>query len=113
MESKLELARRIVATYHDEEDAARGEEHFTRVVRRGQAPEEVEEVEHADPVVHLPQLLAGRFGETSSHWRRVIDQGGVKADGATLTAYDVPTEELAGKVVQAGKRRFLRIRGPS
>src|SRR5262249_20976684 len=82
----------------------------TRVVREGQAPEDVPEVEHAEPVVHLPALLAKNLGQSTSHWRRVIDQGGVKADGRVLTSYDVDTASIAGEVIQAGKRQFLRIR---
>jgi tyrosyl-tRNA synthetase len=79
-------------------------------VREGQAPEEVPEVEHSEPVVHLPALLAENFGQSTSHWRRVIDQGGVKAEGRVLTSYDVETASIAGEVIQVGKRQFLRIR---
>ena len=112
MEAKLELARSIVARAWGEEAGLAAEEHFTRVVRKGEAPADVREVEHADAVVHLPQVLARELGETSSHWRRVIDQGGVKVDGRPLEGYDVPLEQVEGAVLQAGKRRFLRLRKP-
>ncbi len=110
MESKLALARGIVAMWHGEEAARRAEEHFTRVVREGQAPEDVPEVEHPEAVVHLPALLADTFGESRAHWRRVIDQGGVKANGHAISSYDVEREAIEGVVIQAGKRQFLRIR---
>ena len=109
-QAKLELARFIVRRAWGEEAVADAEEHFTRVVREGQAPEDVPEVEHAEPVVHLPALLAQTFGESTSHWRRVIDQGGVKANGSAITSYDVDTSSVEGAVIQAGKRQFLRIR---
>jgi tyrosyl-tRNA synthetase len=109
-QAKLELARFVVRRAWGEEAVAAAEEHFTRVVREGQAPEDVPEVEHADPVVHLPALLAETFGESRTHWRRVIDQGGVKADGLAIASYDVDTASLEGVVIQAGKRQFLRIR---
>ena len=107
---KLELARRITARWHGEEAARAAEEHFARVVRRGEAPKEVEEVrlEGPDPV-HLPVFLAATLGESTSYWRRTIDQGGVKLDGAVLDGYDVPWSELDGATLQAGKRRFLRL----
>ncbi len=108
--AKLDLARFIVRRAWGEEAADAAEGHFTRVVREGQAPDDVPEIEHAEPVVHLPQLLAERFGQSTSHWRRVIDQGGVRADGRAITSYDVDTESVAGAVIQAGKRQFLRIR---
>jgi tyrosyl-tRNA synthetase len=110
MAAKLELARFIVQRAHGEEAARAAEEHFTRVVRQGEAPEVIPEVSLEDETVHLPQLLAGSFGQTTSHWRRVIDQGGVSADGRRLESYDVPASELDGAVLQAGKRRFLRLR---
>jgi len=107
---KLELARRITARWHGEAGAKVGEEYFTRVVRRHEAPEEVEEVplDGADPV-HLPAFLAATLGESTSHWRRTIDQGGVKLDGEVLSGYDHRRAELEGRVLQAGKRRFLRL----
>jgi len=110
MESKLALARGTVALWHGEKAAAGAEEHFTRVVREGQAPDQVPEIEHPEPVVHLPSLLAETFGQSTSHWRRVIDQGGVKANGRSITSYDVDTASVEGVVIQAGKRQFLRIR---
>jgi tyrosyl-tRNA synthetase len=108
--AKLALARWIVARSHGEEAALAAEEHFTRVVREGQAPEDVREarLEGSDPL-HLPAFLASTLGESSSHWRRTIDQGGVKLDGRTLAGYDHPWTELEGGVLQAGKRRFLRL----
>jgi tyrosyl-tRNA synthetase len=110
MEWKLELARRITARWHGEDGARAGEEHFTRVVRRHEAPEAVEEarLDGPDPL-HLPAFLAATLGESTSHWRRTIDQGGVKLDGRALSGYDHPWSELDGAVLQAGKRRFVRL----
>src|SRR5919199_4846576 len=42
MEAKLELARFIVRRAHGDEGVKRGEDHFTRVVREGGAPDEAE-----------------------------------------------------------------------
>jgi tyrosyl-tRNA synthetase len=111
MEWKLELARRIVGRWHGEEGARRGEEHFTRVVRRHEAPEEVQTVSHPDRHVYLPGLLARVFGDSASHWRRVIDQGGVRVDGEAAEGYEFERSALEGKVIQAGKRRFVRLTG--
>jgi tyrosyl-tRNA synthetase len=110
MEAKLELARFIVARSHGQEAARAAEEHFTRVVRHGEAPEEVPE--HALPPgdpVHLPALLADAFGLSTSEARRLIGQGGVKLDGAPVEELDVSRDRLAGVVLQAGKRRFVRL----
>ena len=110
LEAKLALARWIVTRSHGEDAAVEAEAHFTRVVREGRAPEELPEVElpAGDPV-HLPAALAEWFGVSTSEARRWIAQGGVRVDGDVAGALDVPREELVGAVVQAGKRRFVRV----
>jgi tyrosyl-tRNA synthetase len=112
MEWKLELARRITARWHGEEGARAGEEHFTRVVRRHEAPQDVPEATFraANGVVYLPGLLVELAGNSASHWRRQIDQGGVKLDGGSIAGYEVAAATLDGALLQAGKRRFFRLR---
>jgi tyrosyl-tRNA synthetase len=112
MEWKLELARRITARWHGEEGARAGEEHFTRVVRQHEAPEDVPEATFAaqNGVVYLPAVLQEVFGNSGSHWRRQIDQGGVKVNGEPVGSYEVEASTLEGAVVQAGKRAFVRLR---
>jgi tyrosyl-tRNA synthetase len=110
MESKLGLARRIVARSHGEEAARGAEEHFTRVVRRHELPEEIPDVAlpAGDPV-HLPTVLGAAFGISTSEGRRLIAQGGVRIDGEVVHELDLPRERLAGAVLQAGRRRFARL----
>jgi tyrosyl-tRNA synthetase len=110
LEAKLELARFIVTRSHGEEAARVAEEHFTRVVREGQAPEDVPEVSlpNGDPV-HLPALLLELGIPSTSEARRLISQGGVRVNGEAITEVDVPRATLEGALVQAGKRRFARL----
>jgi tyrosyl-tRNA synthetase len=111
LEAKLDLARFIVGRSHGEEGVRRGEDHFTRVVREGRLPEEADiptaSVDGGS--VYLPQLLSDQFGQSNSHWRRVIEQGGVKIDGEPVSELELPAERLAGSVIQAGKRQFLKV----
>jgi tyrosyl-tRNA synthetase len=113
MESKLDLARAIVELYHGAESARTAEEHFTRVVREGRAPEDVPEVSlpNGDPV-HLPALLVELGIRSTSEARRLIAQGGVRVNGEAITQVDVPRATLEGALVQAGKRRFARLTVP-
>jgi tyrosyl-tRNA synthetase len=111
LEAKLALARFIVARSWGEEAARAAEDHFTRVVREGQVPEEVPEepLPEGDPL-HLPALLVERLGlGSTSEARRLIAQGAVKVDGEVVSDVDLPRERLAGALVQAGKRRFVRF----
>jgi tyrosyl-tRNA synthetase len=113
LEAKLALARFIVARSHGEEVARTAEEHFTRVVREGKAPEDVPEapLPPGDPV-HLPALMASLFGLSTSEARRLISQGAVRMDGQIASELDVPRATLEGALLQAGKRRFARLTGP-
>jgi tyrosyl-tRNA synthetase len=110
MASKLALARRIVELYHDADAARRAEDHFTRVVRERQAPDEVPEtaLPDGDPV-HVPALLSSAFGMSTSDGRRLIADGAVRVNGDVVTALDLPRALLDGALVQAGKRRYARL----
>ena len=112
LDAKLRLARFIVARSHGEEAASRAEEHFTRVVRDREAPEDVPEVRLAanGETVHLPALLVDHLGVSStSEARRLIAQGGVKLNGENVAELEIPTATLDGSLLQAGKRRFARV----
>jgi tyrosyl-tRNA synthetase len=112
MNAKLELARFIVRRSHGDDAAREAEDHFTRVVRRHEAPEDVPEepLPDGDPI-HLPALLANGMGVGStSEARRLIGQGAVKVDGDVVTELDLPRDKLDGALVQAGKRRFRRFK---
>jgi tyrosyl-tRNA synthetase len=112
LEWKLELARRITERWHGEEGARAGDDHFTRVVRRHETPAEVPEATFAanDGAVYLPAVLQAELGRSASHWRRQIDQGGVKLNGEPVGSYEVDAATLDGAVVQVGKRQFVRFR---
>jgi tyrosyl-tRNA synthetase len=111
MDAKLELARFIVRRAWGEEATREAEQHFTRVVRRHEAPEDVPELTlpAGDPV-HLPALLVSGLGVGStSEARRLIEQGGVKLNGEAVQSLDLARGALSGAVLQVGKRRFARL----
>jgi tyrosyl-tRNA synthetase len=114
-DAKRELARRLVARFHDEAAAAAAQAHFDRVVVGHEAPDDMPEAafEATNGVVHVPALLADAFGVSRSEARRLLAQGAVRLDGEALAAddTDLPVERLDGAVLQAGRRRFVRLRG--
>src|SRR3954449_1650766 len=120
-EAKRALAGGIVGRFHDAAAAQAAEEHFNRLfVERG-APDEVEELDLGpflgddDGEIHLPALMAGAFDISSSEARRLIGQGGAKLDGEPIPSgtLDLAPAALDGRVLQAGKRRFRRLRAPT
>jgi tyrosyl-tRNA synthetase len=118
-EAKRALARRIVERFHGADAAQEAEAHFDTVHVSHEVPEDIPEVslQEAEGVndghVHLPALIAGAFEISTSEARRLLSQGAVKLDGEALDGerLDVPAVELSGKVLQVGKRRFLRLTG--
>jgi len=120
-EAKRELGRRIVERFHGGGTGEAAEGHFNRLfVDRG-IPDEMPEVSledfaaGRDGIVHLPQLMAKSFEISSSEARRLIQQGAVKLDGEPWPAHVLDEEagKLDDRVLQAGKRRFLRLRAPA
>lgn len=117
-EAKRELGRRIVDRFHGEGAGAAAEEHFNRVHVQHAVPDDIPEIDLGDyrtdgnGLVHVPRLIAGAFGLSSSEGRRLIQQGGVKLDGEALAAQplDLEVASLDGRVLQVGKRRFCRLR---
>jgi tyrosyl-tRNA synthetase len=117
-EAKRELARRIVDRFHGEGAGAGAEEHFNQVFVQREAPADMPEVDlgeyraDGNGLVHLPRLIAGAFGLSSSEGRRLLQQGGVKLDGEAVPAepLDLEIDNLDGRVLQVGKRRFCRLR---
>jgi tyrosyl-tRNA synthetase len=116
-EQKRRLAREIVARYHGPALADEAEARFDRVHREHEIPDDVPEVPIpaeavGDDVVWLPRLLAA-LGMASSNadGRRLIEQGGVRLDGRPISDPDAELDptDLTGRVIQVGRRRFVRI----
>jgi tyrosyl-tRNA synthetase len=118
-EAKRTLASRIVERFHGDEAARAAEAHFDTVHVAHEVPEDIPEVSLSDAEgvddgeVHLPALIAGAFEISTSEARRLLTQGAVRLDGEALDGQrlDLPAAELSGKVLQVGKRRFLRLTG--
>ena len=112
-DAKRALARALVERFHGPGSGPEAEAAFDRQFIDHEAPEEVPVLEwpHPDGQVHVPAVLAGAFGISTSEARRSLAQGGVKVDGAALPdgTLDLEPGDIDGKVVQLGRRRFARV----
>jgi tyrosyl-tRNA synthetase len=116
-ERKRRMARAVVDLYHGSGTGEDAEARFDQVFKRREVPDDVQEVavpESAfkDGRISVALLLAGiRLASSNSEARRLIKQGGVKIDGRTVEDPEavVDPPALAGKVVQVGQRRMVRI----
>jgi len=83
MESKKELARRIVTDFHGAEAAQWAAEEFERVVQQGEAPSEIPTVAVTGPVVHLDKMMARNgLADSVSDARRKREAGAVYVDSS-------------------------------
>src|SRR5690606_26083236 len=113
---KKRLAREVVGRFYDRASVDEAERHFERVIGRGDAPEKMPE--HHLSAADMPQgsiwvvnlIVQAGLAASRSEARRLVEQGGVKLDGETVTdpSYEWPARD--GGVLQVGKRRYARIR---
>jgi len=106
-DAKMKLAREVTEIFHGVQESQRAEENFVSVFQKGSLPDDIPTFNLRAGQTVLDVLLAGNLVATKSEGRRLLDQNGVRLDGVTLTN---PNQEFphAG-VLQAGKRRFLKI----
>jgi tyrosyl-tRNA synthetase len=107
-DAKVALGKEIVARFHSAQAA---EDALADFVNRskGGIPDEVPEVSLSGAPLGVAQLLkqAGLCASTSEAMR-MVDQGGVRIDGAVVS--DKGLQVAAGTfVMQVGKRKFARV----
>ncbi|WP_199332529.1 tyrosine--tRNA ligase [Anabaena catenula] len=107
------LAKEIVKQYHGEEVANEAEKAATTCGEEGTLPE----FQLADKKVQFPAKLSYLLGVTglcksTAEGKRKIQEGGVRLDGDKVTDVDTTFAEpgdLYGKVLQVGKKNFVRL----
>ena len=79
--------------------------------RRRELPTEIAEAAlPAHDPVSLPGLLVSALGIASnSEARRLIEGGGVRLEGEAVSGLELPRAALEGRVMQVGRRRFVRF----
>ncbi|CAG0946400.1 partial Tyrosine--tRNA ligase, partial [Anaerolineae bacterium] len=119
--AKARLAFTIVSTLHSEKDAAAAQHEFNRVRRAGKLPEQMPDAKLAkmafpDGMLTSVDLLTATdpaIVPSRGQARRLIEQKGVQFfDGAMIDEFDKrwSIEELDGKVIVIGKKRFFRVK---
>jgi tyrosyl-tRNA synthetase len=115
-EAKRRVARAVVALYHPPDAAAAAEAAFDRLFKEHKTPEEVPVVDLPvgagdGATVYLPRVMAELgLAKSRGDARRLIEQGGVRLNGEPVDTEEVPTTDVAGALLQVGKRRFVRFR---
>jgi tyrosyl-tRNA synthetase len=106
---KMELAREIVSIFHGSVAAAEAEERFKRVFQEHETPEEMPEFALSGPTNIINLIVQAGLAPSKSEARRLVDQHGVKLDGQPVNSIETVVEVAAPKVLQVGKRKFVRL----
>lgn len=109
-ELKHRLAWEIVSIFHGEEAARRAAQDASSM-HQGEAPSDAPVFRLMMPLNIVDLLSEAGLVNSKSEGRRLVQQGGVRVDGMQIRSVDwvmepAPSDE---RVVQAGKRRFLRV----
>jgi tyrosyl-tRNA synthetase len=109
-ETKRRLARAVTALYWGDEKAVAAEAEFDQVFKHGGIPDDIDVFSLGqDQKIQVPGLIRDAMGLSGSEARRLLAQGAVKLDGELVEAQELPREALVGRVLQVGKRRFVRL----
>lgn len=110
-DSKVRLATEIVTRYHGAKDAKSAAEDFETKFVKKEAPHDMPIVKLKKATMYLRDILVDtKLAPSKSEARRLIEQGGVKVDGATIGDREAVIEPHSGMVIQIGKRKFVKVK---
>ncbi|MEW5755275.1 MAG: tyrosine--tRNA ligase [Pseudomonadota bacterium] len=109
---KFELAKELVARFHDQTAAEAAQANFIQRFQKGALPDEMEEIELSAPqgCMAIANLLkeAG-LAQSTSEAMRMISQGAVKIDGERVSDRALEVQAGTARIYQVGKRKFARV----
>jgi tyrosyl-tRNA synthetase len=108
-DAKMKLARELVSIFYDDEAAREAEEHFKTVFQQRELPSDMPVFLMAEPANVVDVLAAAELVRSKSEGRRLIQQGGVRLDGEKVLSIETEVAATKERVLQVGRRRFVRL----
>lgn len=110
---KIELAKEIIARFHDQAAAEAAEQDFIQRFQKNALPDDIPELSltlSSDSIQIANLLKEAGLVESTSEALRMIKQGAVKLDGETKVE-DSKMEFAKGSchIFQVGKRKFAKV----
>lgn len=108
---KVTFAKEIVARFHSRQAADSALADFEARFRQGEIPKNIQEVTLStggEPIPFYQVLKQAGLTASTSEAMRMIEQGGVKLDGAKVSDKALKLER-GTFVLQVGKRKFARV----
>jgi len=110
-EAKDLLAKLVVESFYDQQQADQASSEFTRRFSEHQLPSDIQtKVAPSSPIGIIALIRHVGFAKSNSEARRLIEQGGVSFDGNKLRDPNTEIEIGDGeKVLTVGKRRVCKV----
>lgn len=114
-DQKIKLAKAIVTIYHSDKAAAKAEEEFNNIFKNKELPTDIAEFSTSKKQYYILDLLFdAKLVESKNEAKRLIEGGAVtiRIDQTEQKVVDWKKEVqvINGMVLQAGKRRFVKIK---
>ena len=106
---KRELARELVALYHDNDAALTAEKEFDALFIQKDEPDDMPEYKLAEPEKLIGIMVKNGMVASNGEGKRMISQGGVRLDKEKVDDIHSTIEPGENMVLKVGKRKFLRI----
>lgn len=108
-DTKIELAKEIIARFHDQAAADAAHQEFINRFQKGAMPDEMPEFtfDEALPIANL--LKEAGLVASTSEAMRMIKQGAAKIDGEKVADNKLMITSGTKAVFQVGKRKFARV----
>ena len=108
--AKTKLAYEIVKMYHGEERAKKAEKAFKAQFSKREIPEEMPTFKMLPKPTKLVDMLFDlKLVSSKTDARRLIKQGAVDIDGATIFDIDEALTPYKGMIIKVGKRKWAKI----
>ena len=109
---KIELAKELIARFHDDQSANLAEENFINQFQKKNIPDDIEEVsitisESSIPLTNL--LKESGMTSSASEAMRMIKQGAVRINEEKITDTKHIIDSGSSAIYQVGKRKFKKI----
>ena len=109
---KIDLAKELIARFHDEQSANLAEENFINQFQKKNIPDNIEEISFSISGDSMPLAnLLKECGMTSStsEAMRMIEQGAVRIDEKKIIDTKHIVSSNTSAIYQVGKRKFKKI----
>lgn len=108
---KIRLAYEIVKIYHSDKEAKIAQENFEKVFAKKEMPDDIVEIKLANKKINPVDLLITlKFVNSKNEAKRLVDGNGMKVNQEKVNSWEKDLNLKTGDIVQAGKRKFAKIK---